>query len=194
MVLVSAHMLVSEEPACGNVLAGWLMEGFGYLPWLSEMLRKFACFHSRGAVGIGSSRAAKGRRRGNLILLGGNEERSLCSATESVSIVLLLLPRPPGPHKSVHVITCSEMPHPPPHSLACNLSDPHRSCPSSTTISSNHHVPPRPLRISRSPLTPFRCNHSVPHHCCVSSFLGIQPPGRRMSVSVHAFMISLFGH
>lgn len=57
------------------------MEGFGYLPWLSEMLRKFACFHSRGAVGIGSSRAAKGRRRGNLILLGGNEERSLCSAS-----------------------------------------------------------------------------------------------------------------
>lgn len=77
---------------------------------------------------------------------------------------------------------------------ACNLSDPHRSCPSSTTISSNYHVPPRPLRISRSPLTPFRCNYPVPHHCCVSSFLGIQPPGRRMSVSVHAFMISLFGH
>lgn len=68
------------------------------------------------------------------------------------------------------------------------------SVPSSTTISSSHHVPPRPLRISGSPLAPFRCNHSVPHHCCVSSFLGIQPPGRRMSVSVHASMTCLFGH
>lgn len=64
------------------------MEGFGYLPWLSEMLRKFACFHSRWAVGIGSSRAAKGRRRGNLILLGGNEERSLCSASVDRLVVV----------------------------------------------------------------------------------------------------------
>lgn len=165
------------------------MEGFGHLPWLSEMLRKFACFHSRGAVGIGSSRAAKGRRRGNLILLGGNEERSLCSASECRSPSCCC----PGRRALTKVFTSSLVRKSRIHRIpfpACNLSDPHRSCPSSTTISSSHHVPPRPLRISRSPLTPFRCNHSVPHHCCVSSFLGIQPPGRRMSVSVHASMIS----
>lgn len=81
------------------------------MPWLSEMLRKFACFHSRGAVGTGSSRAAKGRRRGNLILLGG--KRSAYYAVRVSIVLLLLLPRPPSPHKSVHVITCSEKPHSP---------------------------------------------------------------------------------
>lgn len=166
------------------------MEGFGHLPWLSEMLRKFACFHSRGAVGTGSSRAAKGRRRGNLILLGG--KRSAHYAVRVSIVLLLLLPAAESSQKCPrhHLFGKAAFPA---FRSPFPVIYPH-SVPSSTTVSSSHHVPPRPLRISGSPLAPFRCNHSVPHHCCVSSFLGIQPPGRRMSVSVHASMTCLFGH
>lgn len=133
--------------------------------------------------GYGKLESGEGeKRKPHPAVVASIEERSLCNVDQIDRLVVVAV-RPPSPLKSVHVIICSNPSSP--HSISCNQIPRTTSLPSSsTTNSSSHHVPPRPLRIPGSPLTPLGCSYPVSHHGCVPSCLGIQPPSRCMSVSL----------
>lgn len=132
--------------------------------------------------GYGKLESGQGQKREpHPAVVASIEGRSVCNVDQIDRLVVVAV-RPPSPLKSVHVIICSNPCSP--HSISCNQIPRTTSLPSSsTTNSSSHHVSPRSLRIPGSPLTPIGCSHPVPHHGCVRSCLGIQPPSRCMSVS-----------
>lgn len=143
--------------------------------------------------GYGKLESGEGEKREpHLAVVASMEERSLCNV-DQIDCLVVVAVRPPSPLKSVHVIICSNPRSP--HSIPCNQIPRTTSLPSSsTTNSSSHHVPPRPLRIPGSPLTPLGCSHPVSHHGCVPSCLGIQPSGRCMSVSLMCACVLIREH
>lgn len=132
--------------------------------------------------GYGKLESGQGEKREpHPAVVASIEGRSLCNVDQIDTLLLL-----PCGRRVLSKVSTSLFVQTPcsPHSISCNQIPRTTSLPSSsTTNSSSHHVSPRSLRIPGSPLTPIGCSHPVPHHGCVRSCLGIQPPSRCMSVS-----------